>query len=540
MPELRFEDIGRGSLAYRTQFDAEDPEIKGPNWLALAAFLGAKWLAKGGKWGAELWEKTGAKALKDLKAGFFGKGTRSAAEAGTAIEADALKEGGRGVADGLSKEAITGKAVEGKAVAEAAGSAEKLGVKEGEKIGAEVLVKEGEKGIAKTLGKKIPGVALLIGGYFAWDRFSKGDMDGAKAELESGAVASLPGIGTVASLTMDLSLLGRDKVREQMASIGIDPDRKLSPTGEVIANAITGSMPAGGLVESSTRTFVSAVEGLSESRAVKELGAEKLSAFSEGALAIEKTLGGTQLAEMTRPVAALAENMLGLHERTPQPGPASTPAGSGTRFGTPSVEPAPDTAEFKQEESRLRQTLDSQAPEQAALETEATHSGHPTAIDQVDADQARDLQQTYEQTQLRLQTLENSRSGNPQKETPEISRSVTTDAQNGNDSLLARIQAIQPSSNPRAYLPASLSEADRGGVNTARAAERQREAIDQFMGSLNVAPLSAQFRQAIRSQERGANEVRDILPMPKGRGFLEGFIGPQSFAAQPDNDTSKV
>ena len=151
------------------------------------------------------------------------------------------------------------------AVAEAAGSTEKLGVKEGEKIGAEVLVKEGEKGIAKTLGKKIPGVALLIGGYFAWDRFSKGDMDGAKAELESGAVAGLPGIGTVASLTMDLSLLGRDKVREEMASVGIDPNRKLSPTGEVIANGITGAMPAGGLIESSTRTFVSAVEGLSES-----------------------------------------------------------------------------------------------------------------------------------------------------------------------------------------------------------------------------------------------------------------------------------
>ena len=499
MPELTFEDIGRGSLAYRTQFDAEDPEIKGPNWLGLAALLGAKWLAKGGKWGAELWEKTGAKALKDLKAGFFGKGTRSAAEVGTAIEENALKEAGRGAADSLSKEVITGKAVEGKAVAEAAGSAEKLGVKESEKIGAEVLVKEGEKGIAKTLGKKIPGVALLIGGYFAWDRFSKGDMDGAKAELESGAIAGLPGIGTVASLTMDLGLLGRDKVREEMASVGIDPNRKLSPTGEVIVNAITGAMPAGGLIESSARTIISAVEGLSESSAGKELGAEKLPAFSEGALAIEKTVGGTQLADMTRPVAALAETMLGLHERRPLPAAASTPAVSGTLAGTPSV---------KQEESRLRQTLDSQAPERAALETEAMHSGHPTAVDQVDADQARDLQQTYEQTQFRLQTLENSRSKNPQSETPEISSPDTTNVQNRNGSLLARIQAVQPSSNPRPYLPASLSEADRSGVNTAWAAGRQREAINRFMGSLNVAPLSPQFRDAIRSQEREkANEI---------------------------------
>ena len=121
-----------------------------------------------------MWEKTGGNALKDLKAGFFGKGTRNAAEVGKAIEEDLLREGGTSVADSLSKERITGKAVEGNAVAEAAGSSEKLGAKEGEKIGAELVVKEGEKGVAKSLGKKIPGVALLIGGYFAWDRLEMG------------------------------------------------------------------------------------------------------------------------------------------------------------------------------------------------------------------------------------------------------------------------------------------------------------------------------------------------------------------------------
>src|SRR5580693_8926464 len=130
MPELRFEDIGRGSLAYRTNFDPEDPGVRGSNpLLGLAAFLGAKWLAKAGKRGTELWEKTGGKALKDLKAGLFGKGTRNAAEVGKAIEEDALKEGGTSVADGLSKERISGKAVEGNAVAESAGSSEKLGAK---------------------------------------------------------------------------------------------------------------------------------------------------------------------------------------------------------------------------------------------------------------------------------------------------------------------------------------------------------------------------------------------------------------------------
>ena len=506
MPELRFENIGRGSLAYRTQFDPEDPGIKGPNpALALAAFLGAKFVAKAGKWGAELWEKTSGKALKDLKAGFFGKGTKNAAEVGKAIEEDALKEGGSGVADSLSKDAIRGKAIEGNAVARAAGGGEKLGTKEGEKIGAELLVKEGEKGVAKTLGKKIPGVALLIGGYFAWDRFSKGDMDGAKAELESGAVAGLPGIGTMASVAMDVSLLERDKIREQMASVGIDPNRKLSATGELIANSITQAIPAGGLMESSTRTFVSAVEGLAETRAMKELGAEKLTGFSESALAVEKALGGAQLAEMTRPLAALAETMLGLHEQAKQPAAgAGTPASSGV--------PAPGTAQFQKQETRLRQTLQAQAPERAALETEAMHSGHPTAVDQVNADQARDLDRTYEQTLFQLQTLENIDSKSSQPETPQISSPGAANVRKQNGSLLARIQSVQPSSNPRAYLPAALSGADRSGVNTARALGREREAIDRFMGSLNVAPLSPQFRNAIRSQEREqAKEVVKAL-----------------------------
>jgi hypothetical protein len=501
MPELRFEDIGRGSLAYRTHFDPEDPGVRGPNpLLGLAAVLGAKWLAKAGKWGTELWEKTGGKALKDLKAGLFGKGTRNAAEVGKALEEGALKEGGTGIADSLSKEMISGKAVEGNAIAEAAASSEKLGAKEGEKIGAELVVKEGEKGVGKFLGKKIPGVALLIGGYFAWDRWKgQGDLEGAKAELESGAIASMPGIGTVASAAMDGSMFARDKVREQMASVGIDPNRRLSSTGEVIANGITLAIPADVLFESSTRTLVSAVEGLAGTDAFKALGKQKLSAFSESALAIEKALGGNQLAEMTRPVAALAENMLGLHEHAPQPAAASTPAGAPA--GTHSEAPAPGTAQFQEEETRLRETLKVQAPERAALENEATHSGHPTEVDQVNADQARELEKTYEQTQFQLQTLENSRSKSSPKGTPSPSPG-TANVQKQNGSLLARIQSLQPLSNPRAYLPASLSDADRSGVNTARAAGKEREAIDRFMISLNVAPLSPQFRNAIRSQER--------------------------------------
>jgi hypothetical protein len=510
MPELKFDDIGRGSLAYRTQFDPEDPGM-GPNpVLTLAAFLGAKWMAKGAKWGSELWEKTGGKALKDLKAGLFGKGTRNAAEVSKAIEEEASKEGVRVGADALSEGRIAGQAVDGTAVVQAAEGGEKLGAKEGEKIGTELLVKESEKEIAKSLGKKIPGVALLIGGYFAWDRLSKGDMEGAKTEIESGAIAGLPGIGTVTSLAMDGSLFARDKMREQMASSGIDPNRPLNPTGEVVANGITGAIrPAGSLIESSTRTFVSAVEGLSEKGAFNNLGSEKLSGFAEEALALERTLGGDQLANMTRPVAAFAERMLGLHEN-PTTVAGSTPAGSEASGNSQSDEPVRGTAQFQKEEARLRAALNAQAPERVALQTEATYGGHPTAVDQVNADQARDLEKTYAQTQLQLQMLESSRPKGPEKETPSPEVNFSPGAaseQKQSNSLLTRIQAVKPSFNPGPYLPASLSEADRSGVNMARAQGREREAIDRFMGSLNVAPLSAQFRSAIRSQERGITKA---------------------------------
>ena len=487
MPEIGFIDIGRGSLDYRTDFDPDEPGLEGKNpLLALGALLGAKFIAKGEKLGAKLWERTGGKLIKGIKAGLFGKGTRNASEAAKTIEEEGIKDGDKSVAKTLRQDGIAGEAIEGRAVersgqevrqgaTEAMGKgSEKLAAKEGEKVGAELLVKEGEKGVSKFLGKKIPFVAMLVGGVSAWQRWDKEkDFDGAMDEIKSGLAANVPGFGSVLSGLMDLNLMGRDVLRGQIASEGIDPNRKLSATGELISDGIAMALPGGSLFESTTRTGIGGLEGLSQKGAFEDLGREKLTPVSEGTLAVEETVFGQQAAGMTRPLAALAENMMGLHQPS-----------------TSSAKPTPDRAQLEQEETKLRKTLEAQAPERAALQTEAMHSGHPTQVDQVDADQARDLQRTYEETQSRLQSLENAWAA----DVPDAA----------NSSLLAKIQTVEPSPNPRAYLPASLSGADRNGIQTARAAGKEKEAVERFKRGLNVAPLSPLFSQAIRSSARGS------------------------------------
>jgi hypothetical protein len=131
------------------------------------------------------------------------------------------------------------------------------------------------------------------------------------------------------------------------------------------------------------------------------------------------------------------------------------------------------------------------------------YSGHPTQVDQVDADQARDLQRTYEETQSRLQALE---------------KAGVADVPRANSSLLAKIQTVEPSPNLRAYLPASLSGADRTGIQTARAAGKEKEAVERFKRGLNVAPLSPLFSQAIRNSARG--NAPEIPQLEQEAGLL--------------------
>ena len=71
------------------------------------------------------------------------------------------------------------------------------------------------KGLGKSLLKKIPIASLLIGGLFAAQRALAGDWAGAAAEAASGVLASVPGIGTAASLALDAALMAKDTAQSQ-------------------------------------------------------------------------------------------------------------------------------------------------------------------------------------------------------------------------------------------------------------------------------------------------------------------------------------
>lgn len=93
-------------------------------------------------------------------------------------------------------------------------AAETSMTKVAEKEAVEFGAKEGEKIVGKTVGKsllkKIPLVGLAIGGAFAVNRMMKGDVAGAGMELASGAVATLPVLGTAASVGIDANIAARD------------------------------------------------------------------------------------------------------------------------------------------------------------------------------------------------------------------------------------------------------------------------------------------------------------------------------------------
>ena len=94
-------------------------------------------------------------------------------------------------------------------------SVQKIGQKVAKKVGTKAITKIAGKGIGKSIAKKIPGVSLVMGAAFAVDRLKDGDILGAGMELLSGAVATVPGWGTAASIGIDAMLMGKD-IKESM------------------------------------------------------------------------------------------------------------------------------------------------------------------------------------------------------------------------------------------------------------------------------------------------------------------------------------
>jgi len=69
------------------------------------------------------------------------------------------------------------------------------------------LMKIAGRTVVTFLGKvlkKVPGFGALIGLGFAIDRFSKGDIQGGLIDLASGIASTIPGLGTAASIALDI------------------------------------------------------------------------------------------------------------------------------------------------------------------------------------------------------------------------------------------------------------------------------------------------------------------------------------------------
>ena len=105
-------------------------------------------------------------------------------------------------------------------------AAAKETVKDVAKSGAKPTLKATVKKVAasaggKMLAKAIPGVALVAGLFAAASRAFEGDMKGAAAEATLGAAATVPGVGTAASVAGNIALLARDVYKDYY---GIQPE----------------------------------------------------------------------------------------------------------------------------------------------------------------------------------------------------------------------------------------------------------------------------------------------------------------------------
>ena len=119
----------------------------------------------------------------------------------------------------------------------AAKTATKTAAKTATKTAAKTTAKTVGKSGLKSLLKKFPVLGLIIGGYFALDRLKDGDTKGAYLEALSGALSTVPFIGTGGSLAIDGYLLKRDLSGETEAEIEKNRVKeKIQPKRENILN----------------------------------------------------------------------------------------------------------------------------------------------------------------------------------------------------------------------------------------------------------------------------------------------------------------
>ena len=95
------------------------------------------------------------------------------------------------------------------------------------KTAAKTVGKTAGKAVGKSLLKKIPGLSLGAGCFFAWQRIKDKDYLGAVGEVASGICGCIPGLGTAASVGIDAALGARDisRASKQAEMSAAVPDR---------------------------------------------------------------------------------------------------------------------------------------------------------------------------------------------------------------------------------------------------------------------------------------------------------------------------
>ena len=148
---------------------------------------------------------TGGKAFGKLGktiSKLFGKGGKKVATKAV------MKNTGKVVTGAAAQSAV--KAGTATATKTATKSVTKSATKAGTKAVTKTVGKTAAKTLGKSILKKIPGIGLLAGLYFAGEKLLEGDFAGAGLEAASGAASLIPGFGTAASIAIDAGIAARD------------------------------------------------------------------------------------------------------------------------------------------------------------------------------------------------------------------------------------------------------------------------------------------------------------------------------------------
>lgn len=156
--------------------------------------------------------KTAAKTAKSIGNTVLKANAKFDAAVDKAIDRGAEKLNNSKVGKAYQK--VTTKVAEskaGKAVAKTTSKAvEKVASSTAGKTVGKVVAKTAASAVGKSVLKKIPLVSAGVGAYFAYERLKNGELKAAGCELLSGIAGCFPGIGTAASVAIDVGLATND------------------------------------------------------------------------------------------------------------------------------------------------------------------------------------------------------------------------------------------------------------------------------------------------------------------------------------------